>query len=257
MKYRDRDDGVTRLPILVDSFPYDMRDGRIIRFDGEDMPVRIVPRDAVKGLFDRKIWERVNSEFNQAFNAISKDALTELKALVLLFQAIGNKSHDDLKSYIKRKAPIEAARNEQLIAGLLAKLGEKKPSTDSAAKENYLANAVRSLWRRTRHPLSELGRQLNAHARLARFVIWWDESAKKFSPGLYCTDFVTALAIALFFRDAAICERCGTWFIPTSKKPQRFCSLRCGNADRKARQRERTAQSKQKRGKGDGTLQTR
>lgn len=244
---RDRDIDVTDLPILVDAFPYEKRDGRVIKLDGEDIAIRIIPRNAVEGLFDCKRKEEINRDFNQAFNTVSEDALTDLKALVFLFQAIESRSHETLKTYVKWKAPVEAARAEKHVSKLLAELGESKQGAVSdTEKDRYLLDAVRNLLRRTRYPLSELGRQLNTHARLARFVVWWDESKRKFAPGLYCKDMTTALAIALFFREAAICERCKNWFIPT-KAVQRFCSLRCGNADRKARERERATRRKSKR----------
>jgi hypothetical protein len=241
---RDRDIGVTDLPILVDAFPYEKRDGRVIKLDGDDIAVRIIPRNAVQGLFDLKRKEEINREFNEAFKTLSPGALTDLKALVFLFQAIESRSHETLKAYVKWKAPLEAARAEKHVATLLAELGESKQgAVRGAGEDRYLRDAVRSLLRRTRYPLSELSKQLNAHARLARFVVWWDESKRKFAPGLYCKDMATALAIALFFREAAICERCKNWFIPT-KRVQRFCSLGCGNVDRKARQRERAKHRK-------------
>ena len=245
-RYRDRDNAVTTLPILFDAFSYEKRDGRVIRSDGGDFAVRVIPRNAVEAIIDPKRREEINQKFNQAFKTVSEDALTDLKALVFLLQAIEGRSHETLKTYVKWKAPLEAARAEKGISTLLAKLGDTKPRDSDAGKDKYLTNAVRSLLRRTRYPLSEFSRELNAHARLARFVIWWDERSKKFVPGLYCKDMATALAIGLFFRQAGVCLRCKNWFIPTSKKPQRFCSLRCGNADRKARERERDKHRKSK-----------
>ena len=245
-RYRDRDNDVTTLPILFGAVPHEKRDGRIIRSDGSDIAVRVVPRNAVEGIFNPKRREEINEAFNEAFKTVSEDALIDLKALVFLLQAIESRSSETLKTYVKWKAPLEALRSEKHISKILGELCDGKPARDSTNKDKYLLSAVRSLFRRVRYPLSEFCRQLNAHARLAQFVIWWDESRKKFVPGLYCKNMATALAIGLFFRQAGVCVRCQNWFIPTSKKPQRFCSLRCGNADRKSRQRERAAHRESK-----------
>jgi hypothetical protein len=251
MRYRDRDIGVTTLPILVDAVPYEKRDGRVIDLGRNDIAVRILPLDAVAGLFDPKRKEEINREFNQAFKAVSKDVLDDLKALVFLIQAIQGRSREMLMNYVKRKAPVEAARAEQHVANVLAELGERKPRPANGSESGrYLRDAVDSLLKRRRYPLSELSRQLNTQARRARFVLWWNESKRKFAPGLYCDNMATALATALFSRvvspmSLAICQRCGNPFI-RSKRVQRFCSLRCGNADRKARQRERATHRKSK-----------
>jgi hypothetical protein len=251
---------VTQLPILVDAVPYEKRDGRVIDLGRNDIAVRILPLDAVAGLFDPNRKEEINREFNQAFK-VSESVLNDLKALVFLIQAITNRSHKELMGYVKSKASAEASRAEQHVAKVLAELGDRKPGAVTGSdKDKYLRDAVESLLKRKRYPLSELSRQLNAHARRARFVLWWDESKGKFAPGLYCDNLATALATALFSRvvspkSLAVCQRCGNPFI-RAKRPQRFCSLRCGNADRKARQRERAKhrKSRQKRGRHNGAI---
>jgi len=251
MRYRDRDDDVTTLPILVDAFPHESRDGRIIDLDGHDVAVRILPLSAVEGIFNRQRRQEIDQEFNQAFKAVSEQTLNELKALVFLIQATRTRSHKLLMEYVKQKAPVEAVRAQENMSNLLARLGDRKtkPASESE-KFKYLQDAVRSLFRRTRHPLSELSHQLNAQARRARFVLWWVEREGRFAPGLYCDNMASAVATALFSRivspqAVAICERCGNQFIRT-KRAQRFCSLRCGNADRKARERERAIRRKSK-----------
>jgi hypothetical protein len=130
---------------------------------------------------------------------------------------------------------------EKRLGELLRALGESKAKNGVVEKMEGL-RAVKGLLRRTKYPLSELGRELNRGVKQARFVLWVERESV-FAPGLYCDNMTTALATALFSQVAspqsvAICERCGNHFTRT-KRAQRFCSLRCGNADRKARQRER------------------
>jgi hypothetical protein len=172
-----------------------------------------------------------------------------------ILRKLGKNTILPASSATRPPTPVRAAHAEQNISNLLAELDSRKPKRASeSGKVKYLEIAVRNLFKRTRHPLSELSRELNEKARRARFVLWWVETEKRFAPGLYCDDIATALATALFSRvvspqAVAICERCGNQFIRT-KRPQRFCSLRCGNADRKARQRDQARQrkSRQKRG---------
>jgi hypothetical protein len=106
---------------------------------------------------------------------------------------------------------------------------------------NVIAWAKQTLRQRMQYPLSELSAQLNRKMKNVRFVLWWVDKEKKFAPGLFCQDLSTAMAVSLVShiaspRAVAVCERCGNQFIRT-KTIQLFCSLRCGNAERKARQR--------------------
>jgi hypothetical protein len=185
--------------------------------------------------------DRLNKEYNNAFNAVKSDEFAEVAALYVLACAIKNKDYQLLRRYIIRLAPVEAQRYERNIRQVLESLGEATRAPSEAEKKDDLLNAMRGLLRRTKYPLSELARKLNARLKKARFVLWWDERSKRLVPGLYCETMETALAALLFSRFAspeaiAICARCGNTFI-RKKRMQRFCSLRCGNADRKARQR--------------------
>ncbi len=64
-----------------------------------------------------------------------------------------------------------------------------------------------------------------------RFVVWWSEVAKRFVPGLYCPDIVTALyALAMWSTGTAggwaICQKCGKDFVRKRRK-QLYCSTQC------------------------------
>jgi hypothetical protein len=67
-----------------------------------------------------------------------------------------------------------------------------------------------------------------------RFVVWWSELSKKFVPGLYCPDIVTALyALAMWSSGTAggwaICQKCSKDFARKRAK-QLYCSARCQTA---------------------------
>lgn len=64
-----------------------------------------------------------------------------------------------------------------------------------------------------------------------RFVVWWHESAKKFVPGLYCPDILTALySLAMWSSGTAggwaICQRCGENY-PRKRTKQFYCGSKC------------------------------
>lgn len=78
-----------------------------------------------------------------------------------------------------------------------------------------------------------------------RFVVWWSDIGKKFVPGLYCPDIVTALyALAMWSSGTAggwaICQKCGKDY-PRSRAKQRYCSHKCqvAAAMRRMRDKER------------------
>lgn len=64
-----------------------------------------------------------------------------------------------------------------------------------------------------------------------RFVVWWSDVSKKFVPGLFCPDILTALyALAMWSSGTAggwaICQRCGENYARRHPK-QRYCSDGC------------------------------
>ena len=64
-----------------------------------------------------------------------------------------------------------------------------------------------------------------------RFVVWWSDIGKKFVPGLYCPDIVTALyALAMWSIGTAggwaICQKCGNNFFRHHPK-QLYCKHQC------------------------------
>jgi hypothetical protein len=76
-----------------------------------------------------------------------------------------------------------------------------------------------------------------------RFVVWWSVVVKKFVPGLYCPDVMTALyALAMWSSGTAggwaICQRCGNDY-PRSRAKQLYCGHKCQVAAAMQRMREK------------------
>ena len=76
-----------------------------------------------------------------------------------------------------------------------------------------------------------------------RFVVWWSDIGKKFVPGLYCPDIVTALyALAMWSSGTAggwaICQKCGADF-PRHHPKQLYCTHKCQVAAAMKRLRDR------------------
>lgn len=76
----------------------------------------------------------------------------------------------------------------------------------------------------------------------ARWVVWWPFSGEhEPSPGVYCPDMSTAVAMALFLDSLRICPRCGSPFVRQQDNIA-YCKPACGAAHRTARSRERAKQ---------------
>ena len=93
-------------------------------------------------------------------------------------------------------------------------------------------------------PLKKLGQLLNFGVKDVVFAIWWSDKEKRFAPGLFCPNAITALhVLALTWAGKrggiAACARCGTSFIKSRKK-QVYCSALCENAGARARSREKS-----------------
>ncbi len=230
---RDRDDTVTAaLPVLVNA--YARRDGFILPPAGLQIEAQILPLTAAEGILDSK----KKREYSQIYNKLTADELTELQALLLLISTVNQPTPEAKKQYMERMAPLEVKRAvERLVNGMRQWGGDVSPKQEEMER----ARALQVLQERIEFPWHELNWQLNEWLKKARIVLWLRWKDKRLSPGLYCENMAAALAALLFSYIAspqglAICERCYSAFTRT-KRVQRFCSLRCGNADRKARER--------------------
>jgi hypothetical protein len=237
---RDRDTAVTPIPVLIDAVPRERRDGQVVVHDDYDIAVRALPLDAPDMLLKTTAVQKLEREYN----VVPEKKRAELMALLRLTQAIQTRKLVDLAAYVVLQSGADSQRwlaQERELRKTLGR-GDKNwpiPGKEKVAK--YEDESVNRLIKRARHPISEVSRQLNRWLRRVRFVIWWSERETRLMPGLYCQDMATALAALLFSRVAstkglAVCERCGKRFVRT-RRGQRFHSGRCGDADRKARQR--------------------
>lgn len=78
-------------------------------------------------------------------------------------------------------------------------------------------------------------------AKNTRCVVWWPFSGQhEPTPGLYCPDMSTAVAMALFMDGVRVCPYCGETFIPKPGKARIYCKPAHGVADRTARSRDKT-----------------
>jgi len=95
----------------------------------------------------------------------------------------------------------------------------------------------------------------------AKFVVWWSMIAKKFVPGLYCPDTMTALYASVLSAlgtpgGLGVCQKCRTPFI-RSRSKQLYCEHKCQvaagmkryrrNLERAAKSAFRTATKSKKR----------
>jgi hypothetical protein len=229
---------VTEIPILVEAIPREKNDGILIVPDDYDTPVRVLPLDAPEMLGDSA--RALNLE--REYNVVPQRERAGLMALLRLTQAIQTRKYSHLDAYARLQTEVEIQRWLDHEKELRAALGQRNWKLPDRAKidEEKIRSKMR-LDRRIRYPLSEASKELNRRLRHVRFVIWWSKCERKLVPGLYCEDMTTALAAVLFSRIASskgltVCVRCGKRFVRI-RKNQTHCSLRCGNAARKARQR--------------------
>jgi CGNR zinc finger len=235
---RDRDISVTYIPALVDAIPREKQDGFVMQSHDYDLAVRVLPFDSLESLTSGKTMAALQREYN----VVSEGARLQLIALLTLTQAIRTRDLAHLKTYLNLKVAEEMGGFKRQQEKLRKSL-RGWPDLTMLRERDEIRRRRTAIATRIRHPLTELGRQLNEAVKKVRFVIWWNERKRSFEPGLYCENVATALAVLVFTRitsprTLAVCQRagCGKRFIRT-KQSQKYCSLRCGNAARKARER--------------------
>jgi hypothetical protein len=78
----------------------------------------------------------------------------------------------------------------------------------------------------------------------ARLVVWWPLSGQhEPTPGLYCPDMSTAVAMALFMDGVRICPHCGEPFVPKPGKARTYCKAAHGVNHRRATSRYKAKQA--------------
>ena len=225
---------MTTLPILIHSHPAN-RDGEVTFRYWTGVTRRDFDRAIEAGVVpERDLTTDIRSvRILPSYGGAQADAMWSAD-FKRAFDKLPDKDRSDLKAFLEL-IPIQTLSPKRVLEYMRRKTRFEKERVWNVQW------AKQTLRERMRYPLAELAAQLNQRMAKARFVMWWVDKEKKFAPGIYCPDLSTALAASLVSHIAApkavaICERCENRFIRT-KSVQRFCSLRCGNADRKARQR--------------------
>lgn len=199
-KARDRDAAVT-LPVLIEA-PRSDSDGTI---EGEGKTYRDNEQ-----LREANIYVRIVplEAANGIFDSKSQDKK--------LFERLEHSQREKLR----------------ILTYLIRSIRENDPQIAKQYAEFYS--------KRSEQPPG-LSDELNIPLKRARFVFWTPKKSGGLIPGLYCDDAFVALVALLAShvnspQSFSVCARCQKPFYSV-KRDQKFCSTRCGNAERKARQR--------------------
>lgn len=225
--------------------------------DGKPAYAHLLP-DRILEVFE---VEHARQAFEKRYGHLAKSQWAGLKAAMALIQAMEKQDPRHLQDYVKFQASAEVSAEEELVE----RLGNRFKSPEAHKPLTAMLATVRGLRKKTwseewarlkertavrseRVAVSELLVQLNRWVRNARFVLYFDRSQKRPLPALYCPDAGTGLAAMIFNRvltprGLGVCRRpaCQKSFL-RMRPGQQYCSLRCGNADRKARERARESQ---------------
>lgn len=225
--------------------------------DGKPVYGRLLP-DSILEIFE---GDHALQLFQRRYGQLANSQLAGIKAGIALIQAMEKQDPRHLQDYVKFQASAEFHAEEELVNSLsnvfkfpeadehltamLATVRELKKKTWS---EDWAKLKNRTAAGSGFGVVSELLVQLNRWVRKARFVMYFDRSQKKPLPAIYCPDAGTGLATMIFNRvptprGLGVCRRpaCQKSFL-RMRPGQQYCSLRCGNADRKAHERARKNQ---------------
>jgi hypothetical protein len=256
---RDRDKNVMTsqrglLPILIPVAEPKQADGMTF-LDGGPVYGRLLPPEILE------VFEVQNARraLQKRYGRIANSQWAGLKAAIALLQATEKRDPRYLRDYITAQASAEVFEEEELIERMSSlfvpearKAFASMQATVRELEKRTWSEEAEKLKKRTiatgrLAPHGELLLQLNRWVRGARFVMYLDRKQARLLPGLYCPDPGTGLAALIFNRvptpkGLAVCRRasCRKSFLRT-RSGQQYCSLRCGNADRKARERRRAA----------------
>lgn len=243
------------LPILIPAASPKVADG-LLFLDGEVAYGRLLPDDILE-VFE---VENARHEFEKEYGHLANSQWSGIKAAMALMQAMEKPDPRHLKAYIGAQAFAEFFAEEELVKKLsnLFQVPEARRhltailKTVRELKKKTFSEEWANLKKRTgtgsrQVVVSELLWQLNRWVRRARFVMYFDRKQERPLPALYCPDPGIGLAAMIFNRvptprGLGVCQRpaCQKSFLRMRPR-QKYCSLRCGNADRKARERGRAA----------------
>ncbi len=235
--------------------------------DGEPAYGRLLPASILEIFED----DHAPQIFEKRYGQLANSQWAGLKAAMALIQAMEKPDPRHLQDYVKFQASAEVDAEEELVKRLskvfripeahetfAAMLATVRGLRERTWSEQWAKLKQRTAAGGSRVAAAELMLQLNRWVREARFVMYFDRSQERLLPALYCPDAGTGLAAMIFNRvptprGLGVCRRpaCQKSFL-RMRPGQQYCSLRCGNADRKARERARESQKQ----KGTGGLPT-
>jgi hypothetical protein len=194
----------------------------------DDCPVRVVPAEALQALLKLR---QSFATYEKRFGQVSSRDRANILALFSLVEEERTWDQTKRQEYvtwtlIKRRAERKEAR--------------AKRSPEEAKRMAKILADHDSAHLERRGRLHTITDQLNGCGSLR---VWWDKRTDTLSPGVFAGSFVEALHVLLLLNLAssesvAVCAWCNKRFCRTMTT-QDFCSLRCGNNARKARQRSR------------------
>jgi hypothetical protein len=192
----------------------------------ENCMVRIVPPAALQALLRQG---QSFALFEKRFGQVSKSQKASILALFSLIEEERTWDQDKRLDFIRWTLVKRRAQQDE------AKVKRSPEEDDGMARS--LAEHDRA-WVDKRGRLRTITDQLNG---LGTLRLWRDKHTDSLSVGVLAEDFLDALLILLLLNlgnaeSVAVCGWCGKRFTRT-KTNMDFCSLRCGNNARKARQR--------------------
>jgi hypothetical protein len=225
--------------------------------DGKPAYGRLL-RESILEVFE---VEHARQVFERRYGPLADSQWAGIKAAIALIQAMEKQDPRHLQDYVKFQASAEFYAEEELVKSLSRVFKFPEAQEPLTAMLETVRGLKKKTWSEEWSKLkdrtavggrfavvSELLRQLNRLVCKARFVMYFDRSQKKPLPAIYCPDAGTGLAAMIFNRvptprGLGVCRRpaCHKSF-PRMRPGQQYCSLRCGNADRKAHERARKSQ---------------
>jgi hypothetical protein len=243
------------LPILIPADPKEA-DGMTF-LDGKPAYGRLL-RESILEVFE---VEHARQVFEKRYGQVADSQWAGVKASIALIQAMEKQDPRHLQDYFTFQALAETQAEEELVKRLSGVFKFPEAHEPLTAMLQTVRGLKKKTWSEKKAKLkdrtatgggfgvvSELLWQLNRLVRKARFVMFFDRSQEKPLPAIYCPDAGTGLAAMIFNRvptprGLGVCRRpaCQKSF-PRMRPGQQYCSLRCGNADRKAQERARKSQ---------------
>ncbi len=154
------------------------------------------------------------------------------------WQGLGPTVRQDLIAWVELRGAIE--KRDYLVLSRYKKQLFKWLSKPSTTTDPALLAIQSELVRKML--ADRLTEGVSSKTERARFILWWVPKGE-FRAALLCPDIKTAFYVLAALRltggkSFLVCPRCKRPFIG-SRSDQRYCSIRCRDAHRQARHRER------------------